>query len=113
MVQHRGAEQCDSRVLGGTDLDLTLQLRWAGDLEVNGALGGREDQGHLERGCQSLDHVERDVLLPHLYPVNGRLRGVDFVGEALLGPLTGLARLPDHDSQGLAGGGHGAILTHI
>ena len=72
-VEHRGAEQRDGRVLGGTDLDLARKLRRPGDLEVDGALGGREYQGHLERGCQSLDHVERDVLLAHLYPVNGGL----------------------------------------
>ena len=93
-VEQRGAEQRDAGVLGGLDLDRAGQRGRPGDAQVRGAGAERHDLG-VEGRADAGEHLEREVLVTLLDPVDRALAGGQQLGELVLGEPAVLAGVTD------------------
>ncbi len=93
-IEQRGAQQRDAGVLGGLHLDRPGQRRGAGDAQVGRAGTERDDLG-VEGRADPRQHLQGEVLVSLLDPVDGRLTGGQPLGQLLLGQPAVLAGVAD------------------
>ena len=93
-VEQRGAQQRDAGVLGGLDVDAAGQRGRAGDPQVGRAGADGDDLG-VERRADPGEHLEGEVLVALLDPVDRALAGAEQVGELVLGEAAVLAGVAD------------------
>ena len=93
-VEQRGAQQRDAGVLGGLDVDRAGQRRRAGHPQVGRAGAERDDLG-VEGGADAGEHLQGEVLVALLDPVDRALAGAEQLGQLLLGQPAVLAGVAD------------------
>ena len=93
-VEQRGAEQRDTGVLRRLDVDAARERGGPGDAQV-GRAGAEGDDLGVEGGADPGQHLEGEVLVALLDPVDGALAGGEQLGELLLGQAAVLARVAD------------------
>jgi len=93
-VEQRGAQQRDAGVLGGLDLDRARQRGRALDPQVRRAGAEGHDLG-VEGRADAGEHLEGEVLVALLDPVDRALAGREELGELVLGQAAVLAGVAD------------------
>ena len=95
LLSSDGAQQRDAGVLARLDLDRARQHRAADDPQVHRAGHAERDDLGVERLADPGQHLQAEVLLAALDPVDRALAGAEHVGELGLGVAAVLASVAD------------------
>ena len=95
LVEQRGAQQGDAGVLARLDVDRAGQHGAAGDPQVHRPGDAERDDLGVEGLADAGEHLEAEVLVSALDPVDGALAGAEDLGELGLGVAAVLAGVAD------------------
>jgi len=114
-IQQTGAQQGHGRVLRRTGRDGSVQRGLTGDGQIHRIAAARHDQRGLEGLSDTVDHLERQVLIARLDPMDRALTRAEQRRKFILGEATLFASVPHEPADAGCGGqlSHPGRITHM